>query len=184
LDSAFIRITDKICDRLRLRDQLAQQIESLSFKVSGGVDHACNVAARPVEAVDEPKFDWIAAKHENNRGRGCDTLRCYRGYGAARRNDHFSLAAEEIVNHWGNSRRLPICPAPINRHILSLDIACGLQALSEPVRERLAGRPPSRLGLSMPRKPISGTAGCYARATTGHAAALPNPAMNVRLFIE
>ena len=72
-----------------LWDQLADQIEPLSFKVSGGVDHACNVAAWPVEADDEPKFDWIAAKHENNRGRGCDILRSDRGYGSAGGNDHF-----------------------------------------------------------------------------------------------
>jgi hypothetical protein len=41
---------------------VAHQIEPLSFKVSGGVDHAGDVAARPVEAGDEPKFDWIAAE--------------------------------------------------------------------------------------------------------------------------
>jgi hypothetical protein len=32
--------------------------------------------------------------------------------------------------------------------------------------------------------PITGTTGCCPRATTGHAAALPSPAMNVRRFIE
>jgi hypothetical protein len=33
------------------------------------------------------------------------------------------------------------------------------------------------------RIPITGTAACCACATTGHAAALPSPAMNVRRFV-
>jgi hypothetical protein len=32
--------------------------------------------------------------------------------------------------------------------------------------------------------PITGTLGCCARATIGHVAVLPSPAMNVRRFIE
>jgi hypothetical protein len=34
------------------------------------------------------------------------------------------------------------------------------------------------------RYPITGVVGCCARATTGHAAALPSPAMNSRRLIE
>jgi hypothetical protein len=144
-DSPIIRIAGKKCDRLRLRNELGQETEPLSSKVDAGVNHAGDVAARPAEAGDEPKFDWIAGKHENNRDRGCDTLRRDRGCGSARRNDHFSLAAKEIGNHGVHFRRLPIRPTPINLHILSLDIARRLQALSEPVREGLAGLP---LGLA------------------------------------
>src|SRR5215813_8804660 len=136
LDSPLIRIAGKICDRRRLRHQLAQQIEPLSFKVAAGVDYAGNVAARPVEAVDEPKLDWIGAKRENNRGRGCDTLRRDRGQGSARGNDYGGLAPKQIINHGGSCRRLPIRPAPINLHILSLDIARRLQAFSESFHTR------------------------------------------------
>jgi hypothetical protein len=34
------------------------------------------------------------------------------------------------------------------------------------------------------RKPITGIAGCCAHTTTGHAATLSSPAMNVRRLIE
>jgi hypothetical protein len=40
------------------------------------------------------------------------------------------------------------------------------------------------MGEALLRYPITGTVGCCARATIGHAAALPRPAMNVRRRIH
>ena len=45
-------------------------------------------------------------------------------------------------------------------------------------------RHPCHIGGVLLRNPITGTAACCARATTGHAAALPSPAMNSRRRIH
>ena len=94
----------------------------------------------------------------------------------ARRGDHGDLTADQI----GRQRRQPVVltlrPAVFDRDVLALDEAGFLQALAErrhDVRVRRAIVPL--------RNPITGIAGCCARAASGHAAAAPpSSVMNSR----
>jgi hypothetical protein len=58
------------------------------------------------------------------------------GKGAPAETITAGLAPKQIGNHGGDWRRLPSRPAPINLHILSLDVARRLQAFSEPFHVR------------------------------------------------
>ena len=75
--------------------------------------------------------------------------------------------------------RLIVRPAILDRDVLALDEPSLLQALPERVqtiRERV------RRGVLL-RNPITGIAGCCARAASGHAAAAPpSSVMNSRRF--
>jgi hypothetical protein len=89
------------------------------------------------------------------------------------------VAADEI----GCKRRQPIelvlGISILDRYVLALDIAGFLQSLEKRNGYDLGSS--ADWGL---RKPTTGSAGCCPRATTGHAAALPSPAMNCRRLIE
>jgi hypothetical protein len=76
-----------------LRNELVQQTQPFGCQIKIK-DHACNVAARPVEAGDHAASDRIAAAHEDDRcRRGC-------GHDQPHRDDipdeHGYLAADEI----------------------------------------------------------------------------------------
>ena len=96
--------------------------------------------------------------------------------GPAGRGDHGDLPA----NQFGRQRRQPIGlilgPAVFDRHVLALDIAGVLQALA-----KCAQSDPQNSGDLALRNPITGIAGCCARAASGHAAAAPpSSVMNSR----
>ena len=80
----------------------------------------------------------------------------------------------------GSRSILALRPAVFDRHVLALDIAGFLEALAERDDDGLAV---ASADWEL-RNPITGTAGCCARATTGHAAAPPSPAMNSRRRIR
>jgi hypothetical protein len=61
----------------------------------------------------------------------------------------------------------------LDPHVLALDEACFVETLTERIGTARKRRPTVA-------NPITGIAGCCARATTGHAAALPSPAINSR----
>ena len=76
-----------------------------------------DVAARPVEAGDKASFDRVAADREDDRNRRGRRLGRERRSGAAGRDDHGHLAANQI----GRQRRQPIVsalrPAIFDRHV-------------------------------------------------------------------
>ena len=140
---------------------------------------AGDVRAGPVEAGDKTQCDRVTAGAKDDRyGRG----RCLRRQrcGGAGGYDHRYAAADEI----GCKRRQPIVlilrPAVLDRHVLALDIAGFLQAL-EKWNGVVLVVIVSGLGAEDTRSPASPR--CCARATSGHAAALPSPAMNSRRFV-
>ena len=139
--------------------------------------HAGDIAARPVEAGDEANSDRVGADREHDRNRRGGGFRGKRR-SVARCDDHCHLAADQI----GRQRWQPIVlilrPAVFDRDVLTFDIAGLLQALTECGHTKAraaAGGPPLR-------KPITGIAGCCARAASGHAAAPPSSVMNSRRF--
>ena len=72
-----------------------------------------------------------------------------------------------------------ICPAEFDRYVLARDIA----AWASPCRKASLRMPRFGLDEPRPRNPITGIAGCCARAASGQAAAAPpSSAMNSRLF--
>src|SRR5262249_55207228 len=136
------------------------------------------IAALPIEAGDEAQPDRVFAGAEDDRDRRRCRLGCECRGGTSGRNHYRYLPA----NQFGRQRRqpleLPLSPAIFDRHVLALDIAAVLEALAEcahTVRKRVGDVPP--------RNPITGMAGCCARAASGHAAAAPpSSVMNVRRF--
>ena len=86
------------------------------------------------------------------------------------------------ANQFGRQRRqsvvLALCPAGYDGHVLALDIAGFFQALVE-----YAQRSTYVSSDAGWRNPITGIAGCCARAASGHAAAAPlRRVMNSRRF--
>ena len=83
---------------------------------------------------------------------------------SAGRGDHGDLPANQIGRQRRQSIELILGPAVYDRHVLALDIAGLLQALAkcaQTVRD-VSGDVASR-------NPITGIAGCCARAASGHA---------------
>ena len=158
----------------RHRDQLVQQLQPLrpQLHVQGG--RAREVRARPVQAGDKSKLDRVATDHEDDRNR---------------RVAAFAASAEGIPPV-RQSRppddepdRLPmpaadrIGPPPSDirsRH-------CGPQhSRSRPGLAGTRANGGRRSGESLLRNPITGIAGCCARAASGQAAAPPSRVMNSR----
>ena len=139
------------------------------------------VAARPGEAGDKTKPDRVFADDEDDRDRRGCRLGRQRRQGASGRGDH----GDPPANQFGRQRRQPIdidsrpsgirSPRSRPRHSRSP---------SGPGEMRADGpRTPS--GDVASRNPITGIAGCCARAASGHAAAAPpSSVMNSRRFIR
>ena len=147
---------------------------------AGEKAHAGDVAARPVEAGDEAAADRVAADREDDRNRcGCGLGRQRRS--VPLRDDHGHLPA----NQFGRQRRQPIeltlRPAVFDRDVLALDDS---RLPSGPGGTRPRGAQIASSDV-LRRNPITGIAGCCARAASGHAAAAPpSSVMNSRRLIR
>ena len=133
---------------------------SSAFKVT-----PVSVAARPVQAGDEAKLRPGRSPITKTIGIVVvAALAASAAGGAAARDDHGHLTADQIGRQCRQSIILTLRPAIFDRHILALDIAGFAQALAERVNEvqRILGDP-------LLRNPITGIAGCCARAASGHA---------------
>ena len=100
-------------------------------------------------------------RHERRRSTG----RC----------NHSDLATNQIDRHCGQSIILALCPAIFDHDVLAVDVARFVQALAK--RGHVVAYAP---GDALLRNPITGIAGCCARAASGHAAAPPSSVMNSR----
>jgi hypothetical protein len=131
-----------------------------------------------LKLATRPSPDGVAAGHENNRNRGCRGFGCDCRSGAAKRGDHLDSVPHQIGRQGRQALVAKIREVIVDRHILVLDIAGFPQALQEGgfIGSLLSGAP----ALS---NPTTGIACCCARATVGHATALPSPAMNSRRLI-
>src|SRR5262249_30860702 len=89
-----------------------------------------DVSARPVEAGDEPEFDWVCAgdKDDGNtrrRGLGCEHCRW------SERADRRHLALDKIGRHCRQRIITIRYPAVFDRHTLTLDIAHFVETAAE-----------------------------------------------------
>ena len=140
--------------------------------------HAREVAAWPVQAGDKSKLDRVAAGQEDDRNRRGRRLGRQRRRSAARGN-HGHLTTNQIGRQRRQSIVLALRPAIFDRHVPALDIAGFAQALAE----RAPDGARTGQAIRLPRNPITGIAGCCARAAIGHAAAAPpRSVMNSRRF--
>ena len=144
-----------------------QQFQPLRRYLHVRLGHARDVAARPIKTGDEAKPDRVAARFEDDRnGRG--RRLCRKRRRSAGRGNHGHLTMNQI----GRQCRQSVVFGPPPSDIRSP--RCG------PRRSRFRSaldetRPRSRVTRRRAtlRNPITGIAGCCARAASGHAAAAP-----------
>ena len=154
---------DKKPTRRGFGHQFAQQLELLARQAR--VEEVTPVTLPPgrLRLATRPSFDRIAAGREhdrNRRGRGLGRKRRADRTGC---DDHGHLAAHQL----GRQRRQPIVltfrPAEFDRDVLALDVA---GFLSGPRGTRPRTRRVRR-ATPLSRNPITGIAGCCARAASG-----------------
>src|SRR5262249_23566447 len=76
---------------------------------------------RPVEAVNQPKLDWIACSREDNRSvRYCSAYLTY-FYIKASREDYSHLAIHQLGRQRQQLIEPTFCPAIFNRDVTALD---------------------------------------------------------------
>ena len=140
--------------------------------------HAREVAARPVQAGDKSSLDRVDAVWKTI---GIVVVAAFAAgaAGVPDRDNHGHLTANQIGRQCRQSVVLILRPAIFDRYVLAFDIAGFSQALAE--RGQDVADCPGALVL---RKPITGIAGCCARAASGHAAAPPRSVMNSRRLIR
>ena len=141
------------------------------------IDTPVSIAARPGEAGDKTELDRIVADAEDDRDRRGRRLGRERRSEVPARGDHGHLTANQIGRQRRQAIVLTLRPAVFDRHVLALDIAGLLQALAK----RAHAGPRTSSADAASRNPITGIAGCCARAASGHAAAAPpSSVMNSR----
>ena len=160
---------------------LVQQLQPLRPYLHVQRDHAREVAARSAEAGDKTSLDRVAAAVEDDRNRRGRRFCCQRCRSATRRTITATWRRTSSAASAGNRSYLALRPAIFDRHVLALDIAGFAQALAERAQTVRGTRPAD----SPLRNPITGIAGCCARAASGHAAAAPpRSVMNSRRLIR
>src|SRR5262249_54282875 len=92
---------------------------------------AGGVAARPGEAGDETKLDWVFANDEYDRDGRCCSFGRERMNCAAGRDDHRHLSADEIGDHCLQAIGLALCPMGLDRHVLAFEVAGFVKAFAE-----------------------------------------------------
>jgi hypothetical protein len=110
--------------------QRTQEFQPLCRQLRGEEINAGQVAARPGEARDQTKPDWVFGDHEDDGdrrrrlGRG---LRC----GTAACGDHGDPPANDLRRQRGQPIELVLGPAVFNCHVLALDITGFFEALAK-----------------------------------------------------
>ena len=119
--------TTEVANHLGRRgNQLTHKLQTLRCHLHAQLGHSRDVAAGPIETGDQARSHWIAGGGEGNRD-------C-RGRGLGRRpgrcicNDHRHLSTNQLRRHRWQTIILAHRPAIFDRHVLTLDIACFLQA--------------------------------------------------------
>src|SRR5262249_18388063 len=104
--------------------------EPLAGELARLLRQAGDVAARPVEARDQPDADRIARDREYDGDHRCH-LSC-RGDGEPRRHDDIDLEPDELRSDLGEALALSVRPAHFDRD----GAALGPAELIEPLHER------------------------------------------------
>ena len=161
-DTGTDRVLQHRGNYCRIGHDLAQQLESLCRQRAVEKTHARNIATRSAEACDEAIRDRIvpASKDDWHR-RGC-CLGSEHRRGIA--DDQGYLPPNQITNQNRQPIALIFRRTVFDCDVLAFDEACFLQALAE--RTTRCAASASEV---LRRNPITGIAGCCARAASGHA---------------
>ena len=127
-----------------------------------------------------PSLTGSSADAEDDRDRRGRSFGRERSRRAAGRGDDGHTTADQVSHQRRQAIVLALQPVVLDRHVLALDVAGFAKAFAERghiVRAEASADPALT-------NPITGIAGCCARAASGHAAAPPSPAMNSRRFIR
>src|SRR5262249_8682189 len=157
-----------------LRDELAQQLQSLRPQLTGQESHAGDVATRPIEAGDEAIPDRVAPAHEHDRHGGVAAFA--------------ASAALVFPTMTATCRLIKSATRLGNRSSWSFAERYSTATFwpsTKPASFRPLRKPVTRWAASafevLRRNPITGIAVCCARAASGHAVAEPiNPLMKSR----
>ena len=134
---------------------------------------ARDIASRLIEARDKAEFDRIAAACEHDRNCcGC-CLGCKRSRGG--RSDCHHSAPDEFGYQLRYGIELALQPVNFDRYVRSIDKALSFRRL-----RKAAASAASPFESPGSMNATTGIAGCYARATSGHAATGLSPAMKAR----
>src|SRR5262249_61072119 len=96
---------------------------------------ACDIASRSAKALDQPRFDRIAAICENDRNCRGRSLSRGRYFGPTERKNDRDAAAKQLVGQGRQSIVVTVRPALLNCDVATLDVAGFAQALPEPRHE-------------------------------------------------
>ena len=173
---------DQKGDHARVWNQFAQNFESLwCERVVEQIDSGA-VAAGPVDALDQPVLDRIAAGRKNNRNcYGCGLCHL-RSPGAASCHKHRYLPLNQFGRKRGQTVILSVAKAEFDRQISTFDIAVWASPSRKAARVRVSLSVSDDLTLS---QPIVRIVVCCALAARGHdAAAPPRTPRNSRRFMQ
>src|SRR5262249_17503295 len=115
---------------LGIRYQLVQRLQHFRHYVAGKKAHTGNVAAGPVQTIDEAHLDRIAADSENNWNRSRCRLGGYRRVVRHCGNDRHS-APDQVASERRKPISLALGRSVLDYYILAFDIANLTQALAE-----------------------------------------------------
>ena len=157
-----------------------QQPKSLCCQVGVEEAHSRYVAAGPLELVDQAKPRPGRCRSRTRSGSSWSRfLAAMRRIDAARRDDHGHPPPHEIGRHGRQAVGADLRPSDIRSSRFG-------PRQSRPPSDPVGIRPERahRSGDSPCRNPITGIAGCCARAASGHAAAPPSSVMNSRRLMR
>ena len=159
---------DEKADRCRRGHDFVQQLKTLCDQRLGEEAHACDVAARTVEACNEAKLDGVAADCKYDRNRRGRRL-CGHAEASPPCNNHGDPATHQVRGHRRQAIVLRFRPAIQNFDVPPLDIALFSEALLEIAGEwPICGFPFRRLD-----SPIIGSAARCACAASAMRSATP-----------
>src|SRR5262249_1955190 len=115
---------------LTFRQQLVQCLQHFRHDVAGKKAHAGNVAAGPVQTVDEAHLDRVTANSENDWNLSCWRLGSYRCVVGHCSNDRDS-ALDHIDSKRGKPISLTLGRSVLDYYVLAFDITDLAQALAE-----------------------------------------------------
>ena len=155
-----------------------QQLQPLRRQLGVEETDTCHIAARPVEAGDKAELRPGLRRLRTRSGSSWSPPWPPAPTAMFDGGDHGDLPANQIGRQCRQPIELIFRPAVFDRDVLALDIAGLFEALAE---SRDSGSRDCAQAIWLLRNPITGIAGCCARAASGHAAAAPpSSVMNSR----
>jgi hypothetical protein len=160
-------------DKRDVWHQLMKQLQSLCFHGDGEQANSRCIAAWAIEGRHRTGLHWIVPHDEDDRDRRSRGLRRRYGRASSDQNDYSYAPIHQLKRLLRKSIVLSLRPTILDCDVATLDVAGFSQPLFDCFDKAAYGA-----GETLPRMPMTGIAGCCARAASGHAAA---PAMSAMI---